>query len=162
MHRALLEDRKALDFQERALKKDPAYPPALYERAVLLANRYGSALTKAVAEARRIPSDALTARESREAPLPDPEGVERSQQELSAVRDRILADCTVLEGLPATNAHVGQAHLLTVKGILAYYRGKWVEARGLLSEAVRKDPSLEEAWGVLGETLYRQTNAEAR
>ena len=162
MHRALLDDTRALDFQERALKKDPAYAPALYERAVLLANRYGSALTKAVAEARRLPSGAVTARESREAPLPDPEGVERNQQDLAAVRDRILADCTVIEGLHTPNTHIGQAHLLTVKGILAFYRGKWVEARGLLAEAVRKDPSLEEAWGVLCETVYRQTNAETR
>jgi serine/threonine-protein kinase len=165
MHRALLDDTKALEFQERALVKDPAYPPALYERAVLLANRYGTALTKAVAEARRLPSAAVTARESREAPLPDPEGVERSQQELSGVRERILADCTVLEGLRSKGAdlrHIGQAHLLTVKGLLSFYRGEWVEARSLLTEAVRKDPTLEEAWAALCETLYRQTNAEAR
>jgi serine/threonine-protein kinase len=162
MHRALLDDTRALDFQERALKKDPAYAPALYERAVLLANRYGSALTKAVAEARRLPPGAVTARESREAPLPDPEGVEQRQQDLSAVRDRILADCTAIEAQRTSNAHIGQAHLLTVKGMLAFYRTRWVEARGLLSEAVRKDPTLEEAWAALCETVYRQTNAETR
>jgi tetratricopeptide (TPR) repeat protein len=35
MHRALLSDDKALEFQEAALRKDPSYAPALYERAVL-------------------------------------------------------------------------------------------------------------------------------
>jgi tetratricopeptide (TPR) repeat protein/predicted Ser/Thr protein kinase len=41
-HRALLEDAKALDFQERALARDPGFAPARYERAVLLARRDGS------------------------------------------------------------------------------------------------------------------------
>jgi tetratricopeptide (TPR) repeat protein len=36
MHRALLSDDKALEHQEAALRKDPSYGPALYERAVLL------------------------------------------------------------------------------------------------------------------------------
>jgi len=167
MHRALLEDTKALDFQERALGKEPRYAPALYERAVLMANRYGSALTRAVAEARRLPPGVVSARESREAPFPDPLGVERSQQELVAVRDRILRDCTVLEELLARRSEgefrqIGEAHILTVKGILAYYRLQWVEARKLLEEAVRKDPTLEEAWAALCETAYRQTNSEAR
>jgi serine/threonine-protein kinase len=167
MHRALLEDTKALDFQERALKKEPRYAPALYERAVLMANRYGSALTRAVAEARRLPPGVVTARESREAPFPDPLGVEGSRQELVAVRDRILRDCTVLEELLAHRSEsefrqIGEAHILTVKGILAYYRLEWVEGRKLLAEAVRKDPTLEEAWAALCETAYRQTNAEAR
>ncbi|HEX7901571.1 MAG TPA: protein kinase [Planctomycetota bacterium] len=35
MHRALIEDEKALEYQEAALRKDPSYGPALYERAVL-------------------------------------------------------------------------------------------------------------------------------
>jgi len=35
MHRALLSDDKALEYQEAALRKDPFYGPALYERAVL-------------------------------------------------------------------------------------------------------------------------------
>ena len=157
MHRALLDDTKALEFQERALRKDPVYPPALYERAVLLANRYGSALNKAVAEARRLPAGTVTAKESRLVPLPDPDDVERDRADLLAVRERILADCTVLE-----RANIGESHLLTVKGILAFYRGELDEARTLLAQAVRKDPTLEEAWTTLCETAYRLTNVEAR
>jgi tetratricopeptide (TPR) repeat protein/predicted Ser/Thr protein kinase len=41
-HRALLENDKALEYQERALAKDPQYAAARYERAVLLALRDGS------------------------------------------------------------------------------------------------------------------------
>jgi tetratricopeptide (TPR) repeat protein/predicted Ser/Thr protein kinase len=41
LHRALLEDAKALECQERALSKDPRYTPARYERAVLVALRDG-------------------------------------------------------------------------------------------------------------------------
>jgi tetratricopeptide (TPR) repeat protein/predicted Ser/Thr protein kinase len=35
MYRALLQDDKALEYQEAALRKDPSYAPALYEHAVL-------------------------------------------------------------------------------------------------------------------------------
>jgi tetratricopeptide (TPR) repeat protein/predicted Ser/Thr protein kinase len=41
LYRALLEDAKALECQERALVKDPDYAPARYERAVLIALRDG-------------------------------------------------------------------------------------------------------------------------
>jgi serine/threonine-protein kinase len=166
MHRALLDDAKALDFQERALRKDPEYAPALYERAVLRANRYGSGLTQAVAKARRLPPGPVRAPEVRDVPLPDPDDVERTQEELLAVREGILRDCTVLEGIlarrPESVRHVGEAQILTVKGILAFYRLEWTEARQLLEEAVRKDPKLEEAWAALCETVYRDANAKAR
>jgi tetratricopeptide (TPR) repeat protein len=36
MHRALIQNDKALDYQESALRKDPSYVPALYERTVIL------------------------------------------------------------------------------------------------------------------------------
>jgi eukaryotic-like serine/threonine-protein kinase len=41
-HRALLENEKALEYQERAIAKDRGYPPARYERAVLVALRDGT------------------------------------------------------------------------------------------------------------------------
>jgi hypothetical protein len=40
MHRALMEDEKALAYQEAALLKDPLYASALYERAVLTFKKY--------------------------------------------------------------------------------------------------------------------------
>ena len=168
MHRALMEEEKALGFQERALKKDPSYAPALYERAVLLAGRYGSGLTKAVADARRLPPGPITAQTSRSIPLPDPVDVEEGSQELVAIRETILKDCTALEGLLARSPEagrprpVGDANVLTVKGILAFCRLSFPEAQRLLQDAVQKDPTLEEAWGALCETVYRQANLQSR
>ncbi len=168
MHRALMEEEKALGFQERALKKDAAYAPALYERAVLLAGRYGSGLSKAIADARRLPPGPVTAQTSRSIPLPDPAEVEEGTQELVAIRDSILKDCTTLEGMlarpPAAGRPrpVGDANVLTVRGILAFCRQSWQEAQRLLQEAVQKDPTLEEAWAALCETVYRQANLRAR
>src|SRR5437667_5796800 len=97
MHRALMNDEQALDFEERALRKNPEYAPALYGRAVPLANRYGSGLTKAVAEARRLPPGPVTAQSAREVPLPDPQDVESGRKELLAVREQIVQDCSALE-----------------------------------------------------------------
>jgi tetratricopeptide (TPR) repeat protein/tRNA A-37 threonylcarbamoyl transferase component Bud32 len=141
MHRALMQEEKALGFQERALRKESSYPLALYERAVLLANRYGAELTKAV---------------------------EGDREELAAIQETILKDCTALEGLLSREPEaggsrdIGEAHVLTVKGILAFCRPAFPQARSLLEEAVRKDPSLEEAWLALGLTAYRQANLRAR
>ena len=39
MHRALMDTDRALGYQEEALRKDPDYGPALYERAVLLSKK---------------------------------------------------------------------------------------------------------------------------
>jgi tetratricopeptide (TPR) repeat protein/tRNA A-37 threonylcarbamoyl transferase component Bud32 len=163
MHRALMEEEKALGCQERALQKDPLYPLALYERAVLLANRYGAELTKAVADARRLPPGP-----TRALPLPDPSEVEGDRQDLVAIKETILKDCTALEGILSREPEagrprtVGEAHVLTVKGILAFCRLAFPEARRLLEEAVRKDPNLEEAWLALGLTVYRMANLRAR
>jgi serine/threonine-protein kinase len=168
MHRALMEDERALEFQERALRKNRDYAPALYERAILLANRYGSGLTKAVAQARRLPPGPVTAQASRDLHLPDPQEVESGRQELLAVRETILKDCAALGSLPIREGEgsrlrtFGEAHVLTVKGILAFYRLEYAEARKLLEDAVRRDPTLEEAWAALCETAYRQANVEAR
>jgi serine/threonine-protein kinase len=168
MHRALMDEEKALGFQERALKKDPSYAPALYERAVLLANRYGSAMTKAVADARRLPPGTVTVQMARSTPLPDPLDVESGSQELIAIRDMILKDRTAIEGILSHEPDrgrpraVSEANVLTVKGILELCRLNFPEAQRLLQEAVGKDPMLEEAWGALGESMYRQANIRSR
>jgi serine/threonine-protein kinase len=165
MHRALMDEEKALGFQERALKKDPSYAPALYERAVLLANRYGSAMTKAVADARRLPPGTVTVRST---PLPDPLDVESGSQELIAIRDMILKDRTAIEGILSREPEggrpraVSEANVLTVKGILELCRLNFSEAQRLLEEAVQKDPMLEEAWAALCESMYRQANIRSR
>jgi tetratricopeptide (TPR) repeat protein/predicted Ser/Thr protein kinase len=168
MYRALMDDEKALAHQKRALEKDPVYAPALYERAVLLANRYGSELTKAVADARRLPPGPVTVQPPKNVRLPDPTDVEVGRPELVEIKGTILKDCTVLEGIlsrepePGRPRPVSEASVLTVKGILAFCRLEFPEARRLLEEAVRKDPTLEEAWLALCETVYRQGNLRGR
>jgi tetratricopeptide (TPR) repeat protein/tRNA A-37 threonylcarbamoyl transferase component Bud32 len=152
MHRALMEDDTALAFQERALRKDPRYAPALYEHAVLLAYRYGSGLAKAFAEAGRLPPGPVSAQAARELPLPLPQEVEGDRSELVAARESILRDCTALEEILSLRGTEGdarpirEAHVLTIKGMLAFYRREKEKASGFLEEAIRKDPTLEEAW----------------
>ena len=73
MHRALLDDATALEHQERALRRDPTYAPALYERVILLSNRH--------------------ARESRKTS-------DESAPDLTALTESILADCRRLPGDP--------------------------------------------------------------
>jgi serine/threonine-protein kinase len=168
MHRALMDEQKALGFQERALKKDPSYAPALYERAVLLANRYGSAMTKAVDDARRLPPGTVTVQTARSTPLPDPMDVESGSQELIAIRDMILKDRTAIEEILSREPEggrsraVSEANVLTVKGILELCRLNFPQAQRLLQEAVQKDPMLEEAWAALCESMYRQANIRSR
>ncbi|HVR87694.1 MAG TPA: protein kinase, partial [Planctomycetota bacterium] len=160
MHRALLENDQALQFQERALRKEPEYAPALYERAVLVASRFGTGLSRALAAARRLPPGPVTPQASRDVPLPDPQSVEGSRSELTAFRDSILRDCTALERIlargPARGGPISEAHILTVKGLLAYHRKQFAESRTLLDQAIRIDPSLEEAWSALCATSDKQ------
>jgi tRNA A-37 threonylcarbamoyl transferase component Bud32/tetratricopeptide (TPR) repeat protein len=162
MQRALMEDAKALDCQERALRKDPEYAPSLYERAVLLANNYGSGMDRALAEASRLPEGRVSGQASRETPLPEPGQVEGERSQLLRIRDGILRDCSALERQlrERRDAHISDAHVLTVKGLLAYCRKDFKDARSLLEEAIRKEPTLEEAWAALCE-IVRLTNGRA-
>jgi serine/threonine-protein kinase len=135
MYRALMDDAKALRFQEQALRKDPRFAPALYERAVLLARLYADDLWKAEKEGGR---------------------------EESGLADRILRDCLDLEGLVGTAGggpgplRLSEANALAARGILAYSRGQNHEALGLLRKAVEADPLMEEAWEALAAAMTRE------
>jgi len=128
MHRALMEDRQALGYQDRALAKDPRYAPALYERLLLLSKIYAS----------------MTSKHAPFAPEPERAGPEaaRFHQEIlrcGAELERVLG--------PADPA------LLTGRGVLCYHRRRYEEAQAALEEAVRQDPLREEAWETLGLVL---------
>ncbi len=135
-YRALFQEDKALDHQERALAKDGAFAPALYERAVLLSQRYGRRVDGIVwgRQAQLWPS---SRRESE---------AERLRPDLKPLREQVLLNNSRLQSLP-----LGGAQADAARGMLAYHRGESTEACALLARAVAAEPHLEEAW----ETLAR-------
>jgi serine/threonine-protein kinase len=126
MHRALLEEEKALEYQERALGKDPGYAPALYERAVLLTLRHGRELRGAHEAA---PETA------------DQAEIERSHPDLARLRRAAAADCVAF--LAGRRQDEGAAEVIA--GILACHQGQTAEARQKLESAIQRDPLLDEA-----------------
>jgi tetratricopeptide (TPR) repeat protein len=158
VHRALMEDAEALRFQEQALARDPAYAPALYERIVLVSTRYGDRLEGAWAALRRRglsmpdgPAEWIAALEQ----------AEKADPELRADRERILRDCEQLKGVldrdrpKAETEAMGDASVLAARGILAFHRCRYEEAKLLLQDALAKDGSREEAWGALAVATSR-------
>jgi eukaryotic-like serine/threonine-protein kinase len=129
MHRALIEDEKALEYQEAALRKDPLYAPALYERAVLLFKKY-------VQDVERPPEGG---------------GAAGEPPEMAGLQESTIRDCSNVLARPREG--LSAANLLVVRGILAYGRGQVAEARTLLEEAARADPLLDEVWLILGRTV---------
>ncbi|HEX7899612.1 MAG TPA: protein kinase [Planctomycetota bacterium] len=141
-HRALMNDVLALDFQEKALAKDPAYAPALYERAILTSKTYGRALRKAYGVETALAPGPVTADAARRADAPSLEEFGGRHDDLVRMRDAVVSDCLRLRGLAEANARAA-------RGILAFHRGAGAEARELLEAAVRLDPWMEEAWETL-------------
>jgi len=133
MHRALIEDDKALEYQEAALRKEPSYTPALYERAVLTFKKYGQELDR--------PSEAGTGLDEND----------RAKSEAAGPRESMIRDCSEILSRPPGG--LSPAHLLVVRALLAYGRGQIPEARTLLEEAARVDPLLDEVWLILARTV---------
>jgi tetratricopeptide (TPR) repeat protein/predicted Ser/Thr protein kinase len=164
MYRALMEDEKAEAVLQRALAADPEYAPALYELTALYAAQYGIQMGKAIAQARRLPPGPVTAKAARELPAVDPDDVETGTGALADLRRNVLHRCEVLQrvlesGRAKDGLHrVGEAHLRTIRGMIAFHRREYEEARKILEGVVREDPTLEEAWGALGTTAARQAS----
>jgi len=131
LYRALLDEGRALEFQERALAKEPEYAPARYERAILLSKTYGRQFRRA-AESFKMLDPGRASKVTREA-------VEGTAPELSRLREAILRDCESLRSAGGVDA-------LAARGILAFYQDQFADARALLDEVIAKDPSREEAW----------------
>ncbi len=141
MYRALLDEERALAHQEAALRLDPKYGPALYERVVLLSARYGRELGRALSrEQGRFLDRAI-----------DPESVARRKPALAELGQRVVADCDLLSRLEASAVDADAA-----RGIADFHRHRHEVARETLGRVVKVDPSREEVWETLGRT------AEAR
>ncbi len=151
MHRALMDDERALEFQERALRKDPAYAPALYERALLLARRYRRDLRRAHEAQKALEGGGITAREVRQIPMQTLDQVAASRAELGELRERIVRDFVALR---AASASVGETTVLAARGLLAYHLGQYDEALEALEEVVKRDPGREEAWEFLARSAH--------
>ena len=166
MYRALMENEKALEYQERALRKDPDYAPALYERAVLLARMHSGMLARTEEITRELREAPVTARIARTARTPTLDEAEHRRPELIRARERILNDCARLER--ALKDHPDRwsevaftgARLLAAKGIMEAFRRNYAEAVETLRKAVKQDPLLEEAWETLANVLARKAEAE--
>jgi tetratricopeptide (TPR) repeat protein len=133
MYRALLDNDTALAFQERALAREPNLAPALYERAVLLAARYGQAART------RLNWRGTEKRED-----------VALQPEEQALRERVLADFRRLETLP-----IAKTQALVVRAFVAFHDLEHEHARRMLADVVAREPEREEAWLMLGRSLVR-------
>ncbi len=146
--RALLNEDRALELQERALAKAPDYPPALYERILLQAKRFGRRLTET-----RLRSPAgegvMTAEASRRLRWPGLAEMLAADPDLTRMHDELARGCEKLGEKPAPGLTEG--HVLAAQGVFALHRGGFTAARELLSRAISANPSLEEAWESLGE-----------
>ncbi len=131
MHRALLDDDRALARQSDALAKDAHFVPALYERAVLLTLRRERALAL---------HDAAQEDGAAPAPRPDANGATVAWQQFLALGPGgNSASYPLLTPLARDVATAALAHL----------RGRPDEARRLLQAVLVADPLLDEAWEIL-------------
>lgn len=169
MYRALLKFDEARQQQSEALSRDPAFKPARYERAILSARAYARRLKTLIVERER---RALTRSELPRDPIArnagvleptgataaevTPEELEQADVTAAELRRTLLADLAALAAAaPETSAApdalaLDEARLLCARGLALAY-GSWrAEDRGpaieMLSGAIERDPTLEEAY----------------
>ncbi len=149
--RAVLDEAAALEYQERALGKDPEYSPSRYERAILLSKVYGRGFRRA--------SDSLRTLDPARATKASRDAVEAMNPDLAATRGRIQEDCENLQ-------KAGGIEALACRGILAFHQELFADARKLLDEAIRQDPSREEVWearaGAAAAEVLRATGLDGK
>jgi tetratricopeptide (TPR) repeat protein len=144
MWRAMMVYDRALACQERALGKDPAFGPAMYERAILLSRRLRD--LQFMVPARQ---QLAAAGNTSNSPV-----AESLRAESETIRATIVADCEGAERLLRKgNAWLKEANVLSMRGILAFFQGRTAESASLLREAIRRDPTLEEAWETMAEVV---------
>jgi tetratricopeptide (TPR) repeat protein len=152
MQRALMDDAHALERQNLALRKDPAFAPALYERAVLLSRRYGREVNRVLGWSRPVGGRATRRPRRPDAPVVVDEG-ERRNPELTRMREEILRDLVALEHTAAKpGSGLNSAALRAARGIFAFHEGRGPEAMTELRAALSVDPDMEEAWETLAAT----------
>jgi serine/threonine-protein kinase len=144
MHRALMDEGRALALTQQALAKDPRYAPALYERAILLSRQCGREVDRALGWSRAVGGRAARARGA----APGVEEATRRNPEVGHLREAILRDLGTLDRA-AGDSGLGRAAARAARGIFAYHEGRAADAIVELKAAVELDPDMEEAWETL-------------
>jgi serine/threonine-protein kinase len=132
LHRALLNYDQALEYQNKALAKQPNYAPALYERAIVQSRNYGLEFVEAYETLKGKEGGTIQER------------VEEAKPQLKKLREAIIEDLKRLD--PKGGEWVTDAHAMAARGILAFHERKFADAITILEEAVKLDPTIEEAW----------------
>jgi serine/threonine-protein kinase len=139
MRRAQMRDAEALALQSEALKRDPSFAPALYERIVLRGREYRTVLeTLRQNESRARAGGGRVTR----APAAVTTAALKAMPEARARQEAIRADLAALRARPGD---LGPAPLLVMSGIEAWMRGDNAEAEKSFHHAHDRDARLEEA-----------------
>ena len=178
MHRAVMDDPAALAEQNEALRKDPSYGQALFERAMLTARAYRARVRDLVREAwsekgRRLSTaGGGEVRPGQAVEAPDTEEIAARDPEASALADAMRRD------LDRLSASVPPEELATARAVAAWCRGDAAEVERCLNGlAVLGEYAVEALAGgdpdramrVLGDAIekdrgylpYRERRAEA-
>ena len=153
VYRALMREADALREQEAALEKEPGLTPAILERLYLVAERLRMRLNESqaialaeagarLAEARRLPTSA--------------ELIFRDEV-AGGLRDRLVADATVLE----RSSEVGAGERAVVRGLVALFGGELPKAMEHLAEAERHAPEIEQVYAMAASIETARRNAPA-
>jgi tetratricopeptide (TPR) repeat protein len=138
MYRILLDEGAAQRFQSRALRRDPGYAPALYERAVLLflaGMRARSSMGDLTS-----PADAVDTTEA----------ARTGRAFLDAMKAWSAGGSETRRSFVWPGP--GAADL--VRGLLAFHEGDGGRARRAIEAALKADPLLDEGWEALTLVLF--------
>ena len=146
LRRALLRWEDALALQEGALRRDPAYAPARYERALLTARRYALRLGELQdAWRRRESARAMAGAEPR--PPATNSALAADDAAARALAEGIAEDLTALAQAPAD---FPRARMACARALLVLYSAGEMDdlraARAGFEDALAGEPTLEEAY----------------
>ncbi len=168
MQRALMDEERALPFQDAALDADPSFAPARYERQLLLSRAYDRRLHLVLGLIRPGEGPGVSAAAFTNVDAAARRGAEGKDRALAALRQTLDADARHL------SAAIGlsEAQRAVVHSLGAARDARLGEAREYLRRAITRDPDLEEAWemqavviealGPLAEAEGHYTTALAR
>ncbi|MBI2901819.1 MAG: protein kinase [Planctomycetes bacterium] len=144
MYRALVRDEAALAQQDEALRKDPEYGPALYERIVLVARLYRRRMDLLVEDGWGDEGQVwIRAQSGVPSSVRPPRELAGKDAESRRLRARMEEDVRTLASAEAAGLRPGET--ACARGLTAWVQGDVARARNLLAEALRLEPNIEEA-----------------